>query len=287
MKDLFRLASVSAAAVVLAGSVQAATVLNDWYFNPNGTGLGSATQIHENLDFVGQGFIDLTPTGANTFNFTEHAAFRIDFYDGGTSLPAPNFITAVFQASGSGTFNGAFSFTGGTLTFYSDTAQNFGSSSVGGFINGANDGAAIGTFSVLPGGGGFVDPTGSPVTNGAVTVNVKALAGALPPGYWFNPAGNDLTALDTLAFAFTNANALQSASTALKQELACDYAGFGGPLCVAGVAQATAPSFAAGDYLFVGNNGQFKLTVPEPTGIALAGLALALAGAATRRRKAV
>jgi len=283
MNLLSRAACIAGLVASTFGAANAATVVNDWYFNPNGTGLASATTIHEGLDFTGQGFIDITPTGGTSFSFTETAAFRVSTYDGLTALPTPNFITAYFVASGTGNFSGAFTFNGGgKLFFYSDAVDDLGSTNG---VFGANNGTLIGTFDVLAGGGGLVDGSGNPTGNGQVSVNLKAAAGSLANGYWFDPSGQALNS--TLAFAFTNANGIQSPSVTTVKELACEGAGYNeaGGFCPSGIYNAGGPANNRGD-LFVGNNGQFKLAIPEPTSVALIGLALVAAGV-SRRRAAV
>lgn len=64
-------------------------LLNNRVFNPPGTGYANGEVNKEYLDVNGQAFIQLTPTGANSFTFTEHAVFNIVQADGngGRLLP--------------------------------------------------------------------------------------------------------------------------------------------------------------------------------------------------------
>jgi hypothetical protein len=283
MKFLKKLSCAAAVAMSFAGAANAGVVLNNWVFNPVGTGFSSGQTVKEYLDVNGNAFIQLTGTSASTFNFNEHAVFNIGQADSNgqffpLTYPGGN-ITATFEAMGTGTFNGAFQFTGGTINIYQDTTSNYGTSTG---IYGANDGKLIASFDVLMGGGGNVDASGNPISNGQVTVFAKAEKGDLAPGYFFRGNGTDLTNESILSFAFTNANGVsnQGLSTTLVSEVACQYAGFTGPGCGTGT-YANAP----GQYFFVSNNGQFKLAeVPEPGSLALFGIAMLGAGVTLRKR---
>jgi len=286
MKLLKKLACAAAVAMSM-GAAQAAPVLNDWVFNPTGDGYESGQVINEYLDVNGNAFINLTPTGRTSFTFTEHAVFNISqadsngllfplTYDGGN-------ISAVFEATGTGNFSGAFTFTGGTIRMYQNPTNGQYGSTNG--VYGANLGNLIASFDVLAGGGGLVDASGSPTTNGQVSVFARAEAGALAPGYFFLDGGEDLSESAVLAFAFTNANTVGEPPSRLVDEVACEYAGFTGPGCD-GTEYANAP----GDYFFLSTNGQFKLNevqggeVPKPGSLALFGIAMLGAGIAVRRR---
>lgn len=279
MKLIKKLATAAALTMAFAASANASVVINDWTFNPLGTGAATGTVVNESLDVNGNAFIAITATGSNTFTFTEHAAFAITGKDGGLSLGnyGNNKVTALFEATGTGTFNGAFTFTSGTIKIYSG-ADQYGSTSG---IYGANTGTLIASFTVMAGGGGLVDGSGNPTGNGNVSVFAQALTpGGLATGYFFNSAGTDLSSQDILSFAFTNANGTGTPSATAVREIACEFAGYSGPGCTSGTY-----SNVPGQYIFVGNNGQFKLAeAPEPGSLALFGIAILGAGVVSRKR---
>ena len=285
MKLLKKLACATAVALTM-GAAQAAPVLNDWVFNPNGGGYEDGQVINEYLDVNGNAFIQLTPTGENSFSFREHAVFNISQADSNGALFPLNYeggnITATFEATGTGSFGGAFTFEGGTIRMYQNPTNGQYAGTEG--IYGANLGNLIATFNVLAGGGGLVDASGSPTENGQVSVFAEAAAGALAEGYFFRADGTDLSAESILAFAFTNANTVGDPTERLVDEVACEFAGFGGPGCGTGDYENE-----PGQYFFISGNGQLKLNdtegeVPEPGSLALFGIAMLGAGFAARRR---
>ena len=281
MKFLKKLACAAAVAMTVAGAANAGPVLNDWVFNPNGGGFAAGQEINEYLDVNGNAFINLTPTGGSSFSFTEHAVFNIVQADSNGQLFPVNYaggnITATFEATGTGNFSGAFTFTGGTIRMYQNPVNGQYSSTNG--IYGANLGNEIATFNVLAGGGGNVDASGSPINNGQVSVFAKAAPGALDSGYFFRANGDDLSMSSILAFAFTNANTVGEPTGNLVSEVACQFAGFTGAGCN-GTDYSNGPG-----YFFVSNNGQFKLAeVPEPGSLALFGIAMLGAGVVSRKR---
>ncbi|QNA88915.1 flocculation-associated PEP-CTERM protein PepA [Massilia sp. Dwa41.01b] len=278
--------AVASAVAMAMGLAQAEPILNDWVFNPTGGGFEGGQTIGEYLDVNGNAFIKLNPTGDGSFTFTENAVFNITQADSNGQLfpvkyPGGN-ITAVFEANGTGTFGGEFTFAGGTIRMYQNPTNGQYGSTDG--IYGANLGNLIASFDVLAGGGGQVDSNGSPIRNGEVSVFARADAGALASGYFFDSEGNDLSMESIMGFAFTNANTVGRPSATLVDEVACQYAGFTGAGCN-GTAYANAP----GEYFFISGNGQIKLgtvdsEVPEPGSLALFGIAMLGAGFAARRR---
>jgi len=285
MKFLKKLTCAAALALSFANANAAVNtaVLNDWVFNPNGGGFAQGQQINEYLDVNGNAFIQLTPTGTNSFSFVEHAVFNIVQADGNAKLFSQNYaggnISAVFQASGTGTFNGAFTFTGGTISIYQNTTNQYATTAG---IYGANLGTKIASFNVLAGGGGLVDASGRPTSNGQVSVLASAEVGDLKEGYFFNSKGKDLSTESIMSFAFTNANNIAKPSKTLVNELVCEFSGFTGNGCKKNTTYANKP----GQYFLFSNNGQFKLAteVPEPGSLALFGIAMLGAGVVARKR---
>jgi hypothetical protein len=271
----------AAAIALAAGAAQADAIMNGWTFNPAGTGQAAGQEINEYLDVNGNAFIELKATGAS-FTFTEHGVFNLAQADSNGQLFPVNYptgnISATLEAFGTGTFNGAFTFTGGTIRMYQTNTSVYGGTSG---IYGANVGKLIGEFTVLAGGGGMVDASGNPINNGQVSIRAQAGVGKLAAGYFFADNGVDMSTAKNKAFAFTNANTVGSPTSTLVNEVACQFAGFKGPGCTGG-AYANVP----GRYFFVSNNGQFKFAdIPEPGSVALFGIALFGIGAMRRRMK--
>ena len=280
MTFLKKLACAAAVAVSFAGAAHAEVVLNDWVFNPAGTGFAAGQTVNEYLDVNGNAFIQINPTGGSSFSFSEHAVFNIVQADSNSQLFPVNYpggnISATFEATGTGNFSGAFTFSGGTIRMYQNATNQYGTSA--GYY-GADQGNMIAEFTVLAGGGGRVDASGSPTNNGQVTVFAKADQGSLDSGYFFRENGQDLSTESIMAFAFTNANTVAKPTDMLVDEVACQYASFSGNGCN-GQAYANTP----GNF-FVSNNGQFKLAeVPEPGSLALFGIAMLGAGVVSRKR---
>ena len=284
MKFLKKLTCAAALALSFANAHAAVNgaVKNDWVFNPTGGGFANGQVVNEYLDVNGNAFIQLTPTSSTSFSFVEHAVFNIVQSDGNGQLFPINYaggnISAVFQATGTGSFNGAFTFTGGSISIYQNTVNQYGSTTG---IYGANLGTEIAKFNVLAGGGGVVDASGRPISNGQVSVIASADVGALKAGYFFDSKGKDLSTESLLSFAFTNANNVANPAKNLIPELVCEFSGFKGNGCGKGT-YANKP----GEYFLFSNNGQFKLAteVPEPGSLALFGIAMLGAGVVARKR---
>nr|WP_229508003.1 hypothetical protein [Massilia sp. Dwa41.01b] len=209
----------AAALAVSVSAAQAAPILNDWVFNPNGGGYHKGQDIGEYLDINGSGFIQLKATSATSFTFTEHAVFNLSQADSNGKLFPLNYtggnISAVLVAYGTGTYGKDFTFTGGTIRMYQNPVTGQYGSTAGYY--GANLGNLIASFDVLMGGGGNVDAKGSPLSNGQVSVFASAQPGMLAAGYFFDRQGNDLSRFAVDAFAFTNASTTSRPGSRLVQ----------------------------------------------------------------------
>lgn len=280
---LRKLTTLVALASAMGAGVASADVLNNWQFDPTSTaGAPAARVISEYWDITGNAFIDLTNGPGTTFSFTEYGVFQSTGSDGGAGWIGEfgREVTAVLSATGVGNYASGFSFTGGTLSLYADSTFDYGSLTG---VYGANGGTStlLATLSVIPGGGGLVDANGNPVSNGIVTLLSEFTY--MAPDTWFLPNGSPMGLTDTVAFAFTNANPISNPTTTAVKEIICEGAGAtpAGTNCATG----TGYTNVAQDYVFVSNNGQFKLnTVPEPGSLALIGLGMLGLAFASRRK---
>lgn len=265
-----------ATTVALSTSFSANATLQNWYVDTDGAGSNAAVLVNDYLDLVGQAYVKNTFTGPTQFSFNEYGKFTTATADGGSLLGGVDLspaLSSVFVGSGTGNIGGNLTFaTGGSLTVFSGANQIASFQLVEGT-------AALNANNTLP--------------NGAVSLVFKATT--LSAGYFYNSAMVDLSNLLSqpggivLGFATTNAIDLSrdrvvnglpvDGGVNVNSGLIAGYnAAFGTSLGTVNANQITD--------LYISNNGQFRMEVPEPAGLALVGVALLGLGASRRRRSA-
>ena len=250
MKRLSMAVVSTLALLMLTSNAFAFAFLEDWVFNPFGTGAEStaALTVPDFLNVLGETTAINTYSDDTNFTFTEIADFTVNSYglpntlglptnyytvEGSLSVPR---VTAEFIGSGTGTTAGSLIFDLGTLSV-------------------AFDGIEIGLFTLID---GYANLDGQAVPNGDITTIFEATS--LAANTWFDSSLKDLSTVDpqnfVLGFATTNAT-LESSD-------------------LVGNVQT----------LVLGNNGQFRLAVvPEPSTFLLLGAGLLGIGFIARRKE--
>lgn len=249
--------------LVLPGSASAA-FLNNWFIDVDGAGGAAPVLVNQALDITGPAYIQ-NNLGLGTF--TEFGAFKVVGHDGGAGVPGTAELTGTLTATGTVSLGGSISFTGGTVKIFSDAGNDFATTAG---IYGANNGILVGTFSVLPGGGGTVNASGIP--NGQITALLQSVGG-FTPGFFIAPDGvTNLSSLGlVLGFSTTNASFTSSPSATVVNEIGCE--GFFGVPGPCGGITNTPPID-----LFILAGGQFRVAIPEPSSLMLLGGGLLLVG---------
>ena len=273
MKGKSRLAAILAVATLglmlaLPGPASAAFLTN-WFIDVDGVGGTAPVQVSQFLDIVGPAYVQ-NNLGAGTF--TEFGAFKAVGHDGGAALPGSAELTGTLTATGTVSLGGTVSFTGGTVNVFSDAGNDFATTAG---IYGANNGTLIGSFNILPGGGGPIDATGVP--NGFITANLEATF--LAPGFFLAPDGvTNLSSLGlVLGFSTTNASHTANPSQTVQDEIGCQGLLSQPPGCN--------PPNTPPSSLFLGANGQFRVAIPEPSSLMLLGGGLLVLGLLGLSRK--
>lgn len=241
----------------LLAAAPANAVLTNWYLDTNGAAAGGLSQVAQYVDLTGQAYAHNTFTSMTAFNFNEFGTFN-SFSADQTTVLNP-FLTATFSGTGSGTTGGMLNFATGSLSIFSG-ATNIANFSL---ITGS---ATLNAGTVLP--------------NGAISLIFQATS--LATGYFFDSGMNDLStilATNPLIFGFATTNAIPingPVSTAIVNGY---NANFNPDILPTLVPNQTTD-------VYISNNGQIQLQIPEPGSLALMGIGLLGLALGSRRKQA-
>ncbi|WP_036169128.1 flocculation-associated PEP-CTERM protein PepA [Massilia sp. 9096] len=279
MRAIIKTLVGTAITVAAMSAAHADSQLFNWNLNLPG---GNAVTGINQLGFNGDSFIQNNGFGTgDNFTFTDNGIFNITTKNAGTSITSNGLgggqLTGnYFGGTGTGSISsGQITFNaGGELDIYYNPTQTYdGAGATVANRDGATSGTLIARFTQVAGGGGAINPDGTPNSNGQLTLNF--VSSYFAPGVFTDANGNALMSGYTIGFVTANASQdLGNASSATARE------------ALSGSADTMNAPPA---YFYVNNGGQLKLNtstsaVPEPASLAIFGAGL-MGLAFLRRRK--